>query len=221
MSIFSGLEVLKGLIHTFVRIMPLGLYFFTYFSLTLYKDLRSGILLLGLIINDMIGYMYKKYAKIVFNDACAMFGTTNADGNLGFLNNTHIEIITFIAAFFYSDMWNKNKMDWYKFNFLTFMIIITIWSRMAIGCNIDLQDIIFNVVFGLLRGALFFYFFQNYYSDVERGIIEKESCDMGYSDYKCETIKDGVVIVKHPYKNKEENDENEDGENNDENNDDN
>jgi len=198
-GVFSGLEIFKGLLHTFVRTVPLGLYFFTYFSLTLYKDLRSGVLLLGLILNDIFGYIYKKYTKTVYNDACAMFGSAKPGGNLAFLNNTHIEIITFIAAFFFSDMWMKNKMDWFKFNFLTFMVIITIWSRMAINCEIELQGVIFNVLFGLMRGGLFYYFFSDMYKNSEKGVLEKESCDLGYSNYKCETIKDGVVIVKHPF----------------------
>ena len=201
MSVFSGLEVFKGLLHTFVRTIPLGLYFFTYFSLTLYKDLRAGVLLLGLILNDMFGFIYKKYTNTIYNDACAMFGSSpGADGNLSFLNNTHIEIITFIAAFFFSDMWQKNIMDWYKFNFMIFMIVITIWSRMAIGCVNDAQGVIYNVIFGILRGGLFYYFFSNMYRNSERGALEKETCDLGYSNYKCETIKDGVVIVKHPFK---------------------
>jgi len=227
MSIFSGIEVLKGLIHTFVRTIPLGLYFFTYFALTLFKDLRAGIILLGLILNDIFGYIYKKYSEIQDNSACAMFGNIMNDGadstsgasvgeqnaNLGFLPNTHIEIITFVAAFFYSDMWVKNTMDWFKFNFLTFMIVITIYSRMAIGCQNKIEKVIFNVIFGLIRGGLYYYFFADYYKSVERGVIERESCDLGYSNYKCETIKDGVVIVKHPYKNDENGENGENGEN--------
>ena len=49
-----------GLIHTLIRFLPLGIYSFTYF-LTIYKDLRSAILLLGLIINDLMGYIFNKY----------------------------------------------------------------------------------------------------------------------------------------------------------------
>lgn len=213
MSIFSGIEVLKGLIHTFVRIVPLGLYFFTYFSLTLYKDLRSGVLLLGLILNDLFGYIVKSYYKKPFNDACAIFGNASegieTGGNLAFLNNTHTQIITFVAAFFFSDMWHKNKMDWFKFNFLTLMIVITVWSRMAIGCKNDIKEVLLNIIFGLLYGGLFYYIFSDFYKNTEKGLLEKESCDLGYSNYKCETIKDGVVIVKHPYEdeNSEENSE--------------
>jgi len=198
-NVFSGLEIFKGLLHTFVRIIPLGLYFFTYFSLTLYKDLRSGVLLMGFILNDIFGYIYKKYTKTVYNDACAIFGSSKPGGNLAFLNNTHIEIIAFLASFFFSEMWMQDKMDWFKFNFLTFMIVITIWSRMAINCELEIQGVIFNVLFGFMRGGLFFYFFSDMYKEAQQDKLESDSCNMGYSNYKCETIKDGVVIVKHPF----------------------
>ena len=67
MNFVDMLNFIIGLIHTLVRFVPLGFYFFTYFSSTIYKDLRSAILLIGLIINDLLGYLIKKYAKIKFN----------------------------------------------------------------------------------------------------------------------------------------------------------
>ena len=33
-------------------------------------------------------------------------------------------------------------------------------------------------------------------NSIEKGKLERQSCDLGYKDYKCSTIKDGVVIVK-------------------------
>lgn len=200
-NIYSGLDIFKGILNTFVRIMPLGLYFFTYFSLTLFGDLRAGVILLGMILNEMFGYAYKRYSNVIYPKECAVFGSETASLKVGFLNNTHIEIICFIAAFFFSDMWMKDTMDWFRFNFLLFMIIVTIWSRMSIGCQNDLQNVIFNVLFGMILGGLYYYFFSEYYTNSEKGILEKETCDLGYSDYQCETIKDGTVIVKHPYKN--------------------
>lgn len=214
-NVYSSLEVFKGILNTFIRIMPLGLYFFTYFSLTLFRDLRAGVILLGLIFNEMFGYAYKKYSNVVYPKECAVFGSETISQKVGFLNNTHIEIICFVAAFFFSDMWIKNSMDWFRFNFLLFMIIATIWSRMSIGCQNDLQNVIFNVLFGLILGGLYYYFFSDYYTTSEKGLLEKETCDMGYSDYQCETIKDGTVIVKHPYKN-DKPEANDDGDSDDE-----
>ena len=147
----------------------------------------------------------------VKNKECVLFGNDEMDKAFGFINNTHIEIICFVAAFFVSDMWYKEQMNWFMFNFLLAMIIITIWSRMSVGCLNDLTSVIFNVLFGFILGGLFYYFFSDTYSASERGQLERETCDLGYSDYKCETIKDGTVIVKHPYKNEAaDEDDNED-----------
>ena len=48
---------------------------------------------------------------------------------------------------------------------------------------------------------------QPYYNSVEKGIYEKETCDLGYRNYKCDTIKDGTVIVKNTGNGNKENEE--------------
>ena len=208
---YEGMSVFKTLLNSFIKLMPIGLYFFTYFSLIIFKDLRAGVLLLGLVLNELFGYAYVKYSNVVRNKECVIFGNAAMDKAFGFINNTHIEIICFVAAFFISDMWYKESMNWFIFNFLLAMIIMTIWSRMSVGCINDLTSVIFNVLFGFILGGLFYYFFSETYSSAERGQLERETCDLGYSDYQCETIKDGTVIVKHPYKNESADpDENED-----------
>lgn len=203
MNIFEIVEVIKALFNTFIRIMPLGLYFFTYFSSTLYGDKRSGILLLGLILNDLIGHIYNKYGGVIPLDTCAVFSSTDGS-QLNFLTNTHTEIMAFIFSFFGSEMYKKG-MKWFKFNFLLFMMIVTIWSRMNVGCETNLQVIMFNILFGVVRGALFYHFMAPTYDNLSenKSNFEKEACDSEYSDYTCETIKDGNVIIKGSAKNPE------------------
>ena len=199
MDIVESIDIVKGLIHTFIRFLPLGLYFFTYFSSTLYKDKRSVILLVGLIFNDIIGAIYKKYSGIVPNDTCAVFGNTEGTA-LNFLPNSHTEIMSFIMSFFYSEMWNSGKMNWFKFNFLLFMMIITVWSRINIGCENSYQRIIFDVLFGMVRGSLFYHFFSSQYKNAPENdtAFEKAACDSNVSGYRCETIRNGNVIIKDP-----------------------
>ena len=78
-----------------------------------------------------------------------------------FLPNYHSEIISFVASFFYTEIFSKGKLEgsWLKFIFLLCMVVLTIWSRISIGCETSYQKIIFNVMFGMIRGSLFFYFF--------------------------------------------------------------
>ena len=197
-------SILKSLVHTFVRFLPLGLYSFTYFSIALYKDLRSAILLLGLILNDIIGMLFNKYSKIKPPATCAIFKRPVALNEskdkstyrqLGILPNPHTEIMGFVTAFFFSDMTAKGTFDMIPGWFLIILTIVTGWSRMAIQCK-EFNDVIFNVLRGAIIGILFFYFFKDYYKNAEEGVLEREKCDMGYKNYKCDTIQDGVVIVK-------------------------
>jgi hypothetical protein len=196
MNLIEMLNFVIGLLHTFVRFLPLGLYFFTYLSSALYKDLRSAYLLIGLVINDLIGYVYKKYAKITPNAACAIFGKVSDKSELGFLPNPHTEIMSFVASFFYSDMYYKGGIDSVPFIFVTGMLLLTIWSRITIGCK-QVKDVVFNIIFGMVRGVIFYYIISEYYQDAEKGALEKDTCDLGYENYRCDEIKDGTVIIKH------------------------
>ena len=101
MNFIDMVNFFISLIHTFIRFLPLGLYFFTYLSTALFKDLRSTILMMGLILNDIIGFLYKKYAKIVPNAPCAIFGKVVNKTEIGFLPNPHTEVMSFVASFFY------------------------------------------------------------------------------------------------------------------------
>jgi|NorSeaMetagenome_1021524.scaffolds.fasta_scaffold35987_2 hypothetical protein len=201
MNILQSVDMIKGLVHLFIKLVPIGLYFFTYFSSILYKDYRSVILMVGLIFNDIIGFLYNKYSNIIFNESCAVFD--NIGGKKRFLPNYHTEIISFVTSFFYTEIWAKGGLpgNWFKFLFLLFMVIMTVWSRMSIGCESSYQKIVFNLLFGMIRGSLFYYFFSSYYQNLDenKDNIEKE-CSKEFSDYTCESIKNGNVIVKKPLK---------------------
>jgi hypothetical protein len=212
MNILQSVDMVKELIHLFIKLIPIGLYFFTYFSATLYKDYRSIILMVGLIFNDIVGFLYNKYSNIIFNQSCAVFD--NIGGASRFLPNYHSEILSFVTSFFYTEMMSKGGItgNWFKFIFLLFMTLVTIWSRMSIGCETSYQKIMFNLLFGMIRGSLFYYFFSSYYEnlDVNKDNIEKTACQNEYSDYTCETIRNGNVIVKDPLRNPNESDSDED-----------
>lgn len=203
-----------GILHTLIKFLPLGLYFFAYLSSALFKDLRSALLLVGLIINDIIGYIHKKYTKGIHNPNCDVFssnGVQQVDSKTKnnyygeFLQNPHTEIISFVASFFYSDMFYKQKLDILPFSFLTIMIFLTVWSRMALKCKNKFSDVIVNIIFGFIRGFVYYYFIKTYYLQAERGVKEKEACDLGLKNYRCDEIKNGTVIIKEPNLNKETN----------------
>ena len=198
MDFAQMLDYFIGLIHTLIRFLPLGIYFFSYFSSAIYKDIRSAILLIGLILNDLIGYLYKRYTNYTPNENCAIFDKSDSDTELGFLPNSHTEIMSFVTSFYFSDMYYKENLDTIPFITLLVMLFLTIWSRMSIQCEKS-KDIIFNLIFGIIWGVLFYFFVKDYYLNADKGLVEPQKCDLGYEngDYKCSEIKDGRVILKN------------------------
>mgnify|MGYP006087578659 CR=1 FL=1 len=193
------------IVHSLIKFLPLGLYFFAYLSAALFKDIRSALLLIGLIFNDIIGYLYKKYNKGTNNPNCNIFtsgppvqtSSTSENNYYGeFLQNPHTEIISFVSSFFYSDMFYKQKLDVIPFTFLIILLLLTIWSRMALKCKTKFSEVILNIIFGALRGIVFYYFIRKYYVEAEKGVLEKETCDLGFNNYRCDEIKNGTVIIK-------------------------
>jgi len=197
MDLIEMFMLLRAIIHTFVRFLPLGLYSFAYLSTAIFKDRRGALLLLGLVINDVIGYLYKRYTKYEPNENCAMFGKKDDSSSIGFLPNEHTEYMSFVAAFFYSDMWHKYSLDFIPFFFILFLLVITIWSRISIGCK-TFNEVMFNIIFGAITGIIYYYFIAKYYRDASTDMEGAKACDMGYNDYQCNEIMDGTVIIKDP-----------------------
>lgn len=201
MNILELLQTVKAIIHTFIRFLPLGFYSFAYLLAALFKDKRGAILLLGLVLNDVAGYSYKNYFNSVPNENCSIFGKKTDGTSLGFLPNSHTEIVAFVTAYIYSNMWDEYKFDLIPFVFLALLLLLTIYSRISIGCK-NMKDVIFNLITGALLGMLFYYFTGKRYSEAKKGLFEKETCDLGYNNYRCNEIRDGTVILKGSEKRK-------------------
>ena len=204
MNIVEILQVIKAVINTFVRFLPIGLYSFAYLSTAILKDKRSGLLLLGLVLNDLIGFIYKRYYKYEENDSCAVFGGVGNEKTLGFFPNSHVQVMAFVATFYYSNMWYKYVFDFIPFFFILVLVLLTIYSRLSVGCE-TVKDVMTNIVMGVIRGALYFYIVAKYYREAELDMEGGgKECDLGYQDYKCHEIQDGKVIIKQPPKKKTE-----------------
>ena len=65
MNFTESVNYFIGLLHTLVRFLPLGVYFFAYFSSAIYKDIRSAILLIGLIVKEMVASLLKPIPSVV------------------------------------------------------------------------------------------------------------------------------------------------------------
>jgi len=195
MQIIEIINILKSIIHTFVRLLPFGLYFFCYFSTILFKDIRAGLLLLGLVLNDILSFVYKRYYKIPSNLNCSIL--SKPDGTPAPpLPSSHTQYLSFIIAIMFSNQLYKGDKSPFTLIFLFIMLGLTGWSRIIIGCKENYKKVGYEILFGLLRGSLYYYFISSKWQAAEKGKLEREACEFGYNNYKCSTIKDGVVIVK-------------------------
>lgn len=219
MDFIKILSTLLDLLHLLVRFLPLGVFFFTYLSSALYKDLRSAILLSGLLINELFGYLYRKRSERVrsrsegannlsggsyYNDEdntvedvrknCSLFGIDKSGQEFN-LNNSHTEFMAFLSSFYFSDMFYKQKLDVVPFMTLIFVTLLTIWSRMSKNCESPKQ-VIQNMILGFILGLVFYYFIKDYYLEAERTSTTKDACNLGYDNYRCSEIKDGKIIEK-------------------------
>jgi membrane-associated phospholipid phosphatase len=208
MNIVEIIQVIKALINTFVRFLPIGLYSFAYLSVAILKDKRAGLLLLGLVLNDIIGYILKRYYNYEDNENCATFGGVGDEKTLGFFPNSHTEIMAFVATFYYSDMWYKYVFDFIPFFFILALLVLTVYSRLVIGCE-TVKDALINIVMGFIRGVIYFYIIAKFYREAELEMQGGKECDLGYQDYQCNEIQDGKVIIKQPKKEKTEEEKNE------------
>ena len=195
-DVTSTFDLVKNLVNQFINFVPLGIYFFAYFTAIVFNDMRGGIIMLGMFLNDLVGIFYNKYVGLVDKKpACAVFATSEDD--VIELPNKHTEIVSFFSSFFYSEMYNKKDTNWFRFIFLLILIIITVWSRMNVGCENDMTKIIFSILSGATRGILFYYFFSKQWNDLsDKSCPEKVACDYESNKYSCETIKNGNVIIK-------------------------
>ena len=53
-SILEMIQSVLGMLHTFIRFIPLGIYSFAYLSAAIFKDTKGAIILLGLIILNCV-----------------------------------------------------------------------------------------------------------------------------------------------------------------------
>ena len=162
--------VLLAVLHTFIRFMPLGLYFFAYFSTIIYKDLRSVLLLIGLVINDLLNLLYKRYYKVQDIPSCSVLGSPGTSGkDAPNLPSTHTGYVSFILSFF-----------------------------VARALHIKQNKAVLSIIFGFVHGIIYYQIVSKWYNKAENENKEKNVCEYGYDNYRCATIQDGTVIVKRP-----------------------
>ena len=147
--------------HTFVKIMPVGLYLASFLESMLFNDIRGFFIFVGLLVNDLIniGYNYMMEAKPNIN--CAVVRNVFTDDFFSF-STPHTQYIAFVTAFLMTSMYFKKVFYYSTFFMFAVLIAMTIWSRITIGCK-DILGAGFNLLFGAFRGIIYYILVKDFY----------------------------------------------------------
>jgi hypothetical protein len=156
----SLIDVAKIFINTLVRLEPIGLYTGSLMAGVVFNDFRGLLLFLGFLGNEMIGLGYKMVLRGVSNPQCALMYSES--GTPFVLPSPISQTVGFFAGFFFMDMYYNSTFNPMKFFFLSIMIMVTIYSRMNVGCK-TLLDAIYCTLIGLLTGVVYYSIIKDYY----------------------------------------------------------
>ena len=158
LTIFNLIPVF---LNTFVKVMPIGLYLASFLESMLFNDIRGFILFLGLLINDLINIGYNYIMKPEQNIDCAIIRNVYSDDFFS-LATSHTQYISFVAAFVMTSMYFKKVFYFSTFFMFMILIIITIFSRINVGCE-NMLTSGFNLIFGLFRGIVYYVIVKDFY----------------------------------------------------------
>lgn len=156
----SAIDVIKVCINTLVRLEPIALYTGSMMSGVIFNDFRGLLLFMGFIGNELIGLGYKMVLRGVSNPQCALLYSES--GTPFVLPSPISQTVGFFAGFIFMDMYYNNTFNPMKFFFLSIILIITIYSRINVGCK-TLLDAIYCSLIGLLSGVIYYSIIKDYY----------------------------------------------------------
>jgi hypothetical protein len=148
----------KAIINTIIRLIPIGLYTGTLIFGILLSDPRAFVLLVGYIINDVLSLGFRTLFQTVDLVNCSV---VQSDKNFYTLPSSHTQTVAFTLSFFFTEMYLKNKFSMVNFIFLGFLLLVTVWSRINIGCE-NIIDAIYATLIGVLIGTAYYRLTENW-----------------------------------------------------------
>ena len=154
------IDIFKIFINTIVRIAPVGLYAGSAMSGIVFNDFRGLLLFGGFLLNEMLGLGYKLVLRGVSNPQCALLFSES--GTPFVLPSPISQTVGFFAGFFFMDMYYNNTFNPLKFFLLIMLQLLTIYSRINVGCK-TLLDAIYCSLIGMLMGIIYYSLIKDYY----------------------------------------------------------
>lgn len=153
------INTVKILLNTVVRVLPIGLYLATLLSSMLFDNKMALVLFFGQLLNDIVGFSYRFLLKPKGKIECAFVKV----GDLYYtMPAPYIQVVAFYFSFFMADMYYSDKFSTTKFIGLLMILLITIWSRIDIGCK-SMLDVMLALTLGFGIGISYYYIFKDYY----------------------------------------------------------
>ena len=165
------ITLLKAIINTLIRLMPVGLYAGSTMSALVFNDFRGSLLFIGFILNEFISLGYRMILKGVTNPQCAL--TRINDEKFFVLPSPIGQTIGFFSAFILMEMYSLGEFKPIRFFIIMTLLLTTIWSRNNVGC-MSLLDSVFSVIVGIFIGIAYFSFVKPYY---RRDYLKKDGED--------------------------------------------
>ena len=118
------------------------------------------LLFFGFLGNELISLGYRMILRGVVNPQCAL--TYSSEGSPFVLPSPITQTVGFFAGFFFMEMYFNDTFSPMKFFLLSALLLITIYSRINIGCK-TLLDAIYCALVGLLMGVIYYNLIKDYY----------------------------------------------------------
>jgi hypothetical protein len=155
----NTISVAKALINTLIRLSPIGLYSGTALSSFLFGDFRATLLFVGLMINEGIALGYRMILRGIYNPQCALL----QNGEDYFVLPSPItQTIGFVIGFFLAKMFVDSEFLPLRFFVMITILLITIFSRINVGC-MGFLDAIYCSLLGIVLGVGYYNLIKDYY----------------------------------------------------------
>lgn len=142
----------KAVINTMVRLIPIGLYGGCLILGILMSDPRAFVLLFGYILNDLLSMAFRTLFQTMDLVNCSI---VQSEKKFYTMPAPHTQTMAFTLSYFFTEMYFKNNFNMVNFIFLGFLYLVTVWSRINIGCK-NIIDVIYATLIGVLLGTAYY-----------------------------------------------------------------
>ena len=154
------LDIGKALINTLVRLSPIAFYTGSAISGALFSDFRAVLLLAGFLLNEFLSLGYRMIFRGATNPQCALLMSVNESPFV--LPAPISQTVGFLYGFILADMYYTDIFSAFKFFVMTIILILTIYSRVNVGCK-TLLDGIYCALVGTMLGVVYYSLVKDYY----------------------------------------------------------